>query len=133
MSAPRILLTGGSGVLGTELRRLLPEMDAPPRSELDLLDAAGVAERVRAYRPDVIVHAAAYTDVLAAESDRSKCWNVNVAGTRAVVAAARETGARLVHISTDYVFYGDTDGTGTTRDTATARTTRRGRSATTTP
>lgn len=82
-------------------------MDAPPRSELDLLDAAGVAERVRAYRPDVIVHAAAYTDVLAAESDRSKCWNVNVAGTRAVVAAARETGARLVHISTDYVFYGD--------------------------
>jgi len=103
----RVLITGGHGVLGTALRDLLPELHAPARSELDLLDADEVSGVIRAFGPAVIVHAAAYTDVAAAERERSKCWDVNVAGTRAVVAAAREARARLVHISTDYVFYGD--------------------------
>ena len=107
VSSARVLITGGNGVLGTALRGLLPDLHAPARSELDLLDAAEVMNRVQAYGPDVIVHAAAYTDVAAAERERSACWGVNVAGTRALVAAAREAGARLVHISTDYVFYGD--------------------------
>lgn len=107
MSRARILLTGGSGVLGTQLRSLLPHIVAPTHAELDLLDPGQVSERIAAHRPDVVVHAAAFTDVAAAEHEREACWSVNVAGTRAVVAAARAVGARLVHISTDYVFYGD--------------------------
>ncbi len=107
MRSTRILVTGGSGVLGTALRGLLPNLHAPPHSELDILDASEVMDRVRAYGPDVILHAAAYTDVAAAERHRDLCWAVNVTGTRAVVAAARQAGARLVHISTDYVFHGD--------------------------
>lgn len=110
MSGDRILLTGGSGVLGTALRGLLPELYAPPSTELDLLDHQRVADRIRAYRPDVVIHAAAFTDVAGAEQERSKCWNVNVAGTHAVVAAMRDARARLVHISTDYVFSGDLSG-----------------------
>lgn len=107
MSDRRVLLTGGTGVLGTALRGILPGLYAPTRSELDVLDPRQVAERIRDFGPDVVVHAAAFTDVAAAERARALCWSVNVGGTRAVVAAARATGARLVHISTDYVFFGD--------------------------
>lgn len=107
MANARVLITGGRGVLGSALRALLVESYAPGRSELDLLDPAQVLTCVRAYAPDIIVHAGAFTDVVRAEHERAACWSVNVAGTRAVVAAARQTGARLVHISTDYVFYGD--------------------------
>ena len=105
--SPRVLMTGGSGVLGAALCDLLTNVYAPARNTLDVLDADEVMHRVREYGPHVIVHAAAYTDVLAAESERRPCWRVNVAGTRAIVSAARAVGARLVHISTDYVFYGD--------------------------
>ncbi|HKI55562.1 MAG TPA: NAD(P)-dependent oxidoreductase [Trueperaceae bacterium] len=110
MSETRILLSGGSGVLGRELRTLLPGVYAPTRAELDIRQPASVLEAVRELRPDVIVHAAAYTDVAGAERERAACWRTNVAGTRAVVTAARDAGARLVHISTDYVFHGGLPG-----------------------
>lgn len=106
----RVLLTGGSGRLGTELRALLPGAVAPPSAELDVTDAAGVLGTVERERPDVIVHAAAYTDVGGAERERETCWRVNVVGTRHVAAAANAVGATLVHISTDYVFSGETGG-----------------------
>ena len=105
----KILLTGGSGRLGSELRELMPEIIAPPRAELDLTHPANVHHALRLYRPDIVVHAAAYTDVKGAETDRAACWQVNVAGTRNLVSALAdaEKDTALVHISTDYVFYGD--------------------------
>ncbi|ADI15966.1 SDR family oxidoreductase [Truepera radiovictrix] len=103
----RILLTGGSGRLGRELQGLL-DLVAPPRSELDLTRPDTIAGALRRYRPEVVVHAAAYTDVRGAESDRRRCWETNVGGTRNLVRALLAAGhPRLVHISTDYVFYGD--------------------------
>ena len=105
----RILLTGGSGRLGRELALQL-ELIRPPRSELDLTRPDTVAGALDRHRPDLVVHAAAYTDVRRAEQDREACWQVNVGGTRTLV---RELVARripLVHISTDYVFYGDRGG-----------------------
>jgi dTDP-4-dehydrorhamnose reductase len=104
----RLLLTGGGGRLGRELRPLLPDLIAPPRAELDVTDPASVAAAVARHRPDAIVHAAAYTDVARAEVDREACWRVNVAGTRHVLAAA--AAVRVVFISTDYVFWGDRGG-----------------------
>jgi dTDP-4-dehydrorhamnose reductase len=56
---------------------------------------------------DVIVHAAAYTNVGGAEKDRQKCWAANIKGTRHMALAANAVGAKLVHISTDYVFNGE--------------------------
>lgn len=103
----RILLTGGSGRLGSELRGLLPGVSAPARAEMDLLEPASLRRAVARYEPTLIVHAAAYTDVAGAEEDRVSCWRVNVEGTRHLAAAALEAGLPLVHISTDYVFYGD--------------------------
>jgi dTDP-4-dehydrorhamnose reductase len=104
------LLTGGSGRLGRELQRLLPGVAAPDRSELDVLDAAQVSSAVSASKARVVIHAAAFTDVAAAETERELCWQVNVAGTRNVARAAREAGALLVHVSTDYVFPGSKGG-----------------------
>ncbi len=102
----RILLTGGFGRLGSELRALLPGIQAPAHTAMDITDPASVDAAVRAATPAVIVHAAAYTDVAGAERDRALCWRVNVEGTRIVTRAALAAGALLVHISTDYVFDG---------------------------
>lgn len=107
---PRVLLTGGSGRLGTELRALLPEIVAPSSGEMNLTDAAQIRAVVERERPAVIVHAAAYTNVGGAEKDRAACWETNVVGTRHVAAAANAVGAKLVHISTDYVFSGEEGG-----------------------
>lgn len=104
---PRILLTGGGGRLGSELRALIPSLDAPSRQALDITSPQSVQSYVERTRPTLIVHAAAYTDVAGAERQREACWRVNVEGTRHVAAAARAVGARLLHISTDYVFSGD--------------------------
>lgn len=106
----KVLLTGGSGRLGQELLGLLPEVVAPPRAGLDVTSWESVSEGVRAAQPQLIVHAAAYTDVAGAETHRDACWRVNVVGTRHVARAAAEVGAKLVHISTDYVFSGEGGG-----------------------
>ena len=103
-----ILLTGGSGRLGTELQALLPDVVAPASSELELTRPESIVAALDKYRPSAVVHAAAYTDVKGAETNRARCWAVNVGGTRNLVKALGDT--PLVHISTDYVFYGDTGG-----------------------
>ncbi|MDO4246929.1 MAG: sugar nucleotide-binding protein [Deinococcus sp.] len=58
-------------------------------------------------QPELIVHAAAYTNVGGVEQDRELCWNINVKGTRNVAAAANVVETKLLHVSTDYVFSGD--------------------------
>ena len=107
----RILLTGGSGRLGRELQTELPalgaEVLAPPRAELDLALAETIETALDHYEPDVVVHAAAYTDVAGAETERETCWTSNVGGTRNIFLALARRKVKLVHISTDYVFWGD--------------------------
>ena len=105
-----ILMTGGSGRLGTELQRLLPDIVAPSHADLDITVAASVERALSEGRPRLVVHAAAYTAVGDAETDREACWRVNVEGTRTIAAACRRHDLPLVHISTDYVFWGDEGG-----------------------
>ena len=105
-SAGRVLLPGGSGRLGRELSRHL-EMTTPPRSELDLTKSDTIVKSIERYKPDLVVHAAAYTDVRGAERERQACWAVNVAGTTSLVRELVPRKIPLVHISSDYVFYGD--------------------------
>lgn len=106
----KFLLTGGSGRLGTALRGLMPDLIAPPLDELDVTDPASIRFTFERYQPQAIVHAAAYTDVAGAEREREACWRVNVEGTRNLARSALEQGLFFVHISTDYVFWGDTGG-----------------------
>lgn len=110
----RALVTGGSGRLGRELRTELPGMGVeaffPTRAELDVTRPETIRAALNRYEPDVVVHAAAYTDVKGAETEKGLCWRVNVSGTRNMVRALSGGPAKLVHISTDYVFWGDTGG-----------------------
>lgn len=100
----KILITGGGGVLGTEIRKLI-DCFAPDQTELDVTDFASCNRAIKKYQPDLIIHAAAWTDVAGAENSKEKCWEVNVIGTQNMARAA--VGRRLVYISTDYVFDGE--------------------------
>ncbi len=104
--ADRVLLTGGSGRLGRELLRLLPSIVAPPHAALDITRPETIEGQIERIRPDLIVHAAAYTDVVGAVREKAVCWQANVVGTRNIVQASLRHGLRLVHISTDYIFAG---------------------------
>jgi dTDP-4-dehydrorhamnose reductase len=103
-------LTGAGGRLGTELLALVPGLIPLRRPEFDLTDPECVARSLDRWKPDVVVHAAAYTDVAGAERDRAACWAVNVEGTRHLLHEITERGIYLVHISTDYVFEGTSGG-----------------------
>ena len=106
----RVLVTGYAGQLGYEVVRLLESRGIPCRgvdqADFDLTDAGAVLDYVRNYRPDVIVHCAAYTNVDKAETEPEICAAVNGMGTLHMVRAALSVGAKMVYISTDYVFSG---------------------------
>lgn len=111
----KYLITGGSGQLGYDIIRELKNRDrfdflAPNCSEMDITDIKSVEDVILNYKPDVIFHCAAYTAVDKAEDDRDVCYNVNVNGTKNIVDAAKMVGAKVVYISTDYVFDGTKDG-----------------------
>jgi dTDP-4-dehydrorhamnose reductase len=106
----RWVVTGAGGQLGHHLVDLLAGADvfAPTRAELDITDAEAVRAALAEYRPDVVVNAAAYTAVDAAETDEDTADRVNHLGPRNLAEALAAAGSgRLVHVSTDYVFAGD--------------------------
>lgn len=107
----KILITGANGQLGTELRQLLDERgvayDAFDSNEMDITDQRAVDAQFDALKPAVVFHCAAYTAVDKAEDEGKQVnWQVNEDGTRNVAKAAKRVGAKLVYISTDYVFDG---------------------------
>ncbi len=105
----KVLITGASGQLGTELRRTCPpeiEITAPASSELDITESTCTKEFINSLRPDVIVNAAAYTAVDRAEKEPDMAFAVNAQGPANLAAAADKTSARLIHVSTDFVFNG---------------------------
>ena len=103
----RILITGAAGQLGTALCRVLAQHTVIPKDLPGFdLTKSDVEEQVVQAAPDVIIHAGAYTDVDGAERDPERATAVNVTGTERVAAAAVRAGARLVYVSTDYVFDG---------------------------
>jgi len=105
----RWLVTGAGGMLGRDLVSVLSaagEAVTPAgRGDLDVTDAPAVKAAVAGH--DVVVNAAAWTDVDGAETDEAAATAVNGTGTRHVAAACADAGARLLHVSTDYVFPGD--------------------------
>jgi dTDP-4-dehydrorhamnose reductase len=100
------LVTGAGGMLGHDLLRVLPAgVTALRRTELDITDAEAVAAAVAGH--DVVLNAAAWTDVDGAEADEAAATLVNGTGVETLALACAKTGARLIHVSTDYVFAGD--------------------------
>ncbi|WP_250442530.1 dTDP-4-dehydrorhamnose reductase [Actinotalea sp. C106] len=104
----RWLVTGAGGMLGQEMTSLLLERDeacrAVARDELDVTDSAATEKAVAGF--DVVVNCAAYTAVDAAEADEATAFGVNAVGAANLARAARLAGARIVQVSTDYVFDG---------------------------
>ncbi|MFI5915302.1 dTDP-4-dehydrorhamnose reductase [Dactylosporangium sp. NPDC051541] len=105
----RFLVTGAGGMLGHDLLAVLKAHDhdvtAATRAELDITDTAKVRALVDGH--DVVINAAAWTDVDGAEADEAAATAVNGTGVEVLAQACAATGARLIHVSTDYVFPGD--------------------------
>lgn len=105
----KALLVGAEGQVGRALQRSVPTGVVAvglARRDLDITDAAAVRDCLRGCRPDVVINAAAYTAVDRAESEPELAERVNAQGPRHIASAAKEVGARVVHVSTDFVFDG---------------------------
>jgi dTDP-4-dehydrorhamnose reductase len=118
----RLLITGATGQIGWQLQRTLAplgEVTAFTRAQLDLADPEAAAKSIRDFAPDVVVNAAAHTNVDKAESEPDLAQIVNAVAPGRIAEELSRTGALLIHYSTDYVFdgskptpYEETDPTG---------------------
>jgi dTDP-4-dehydrorhamnose reductase len=105
----KVLIIGSEGMLGHDLVDILSEENEINTTTIDTLDITDIEktiETVKNINPDVVVHAAAFTDVDGSESKADLAYQVNVLGSRNVAVACRETDSALVYICTDYVFDG---------------------------
>lgn len=102
-----ILFTGGSGLLGTELRQIFPDAFFPDSKEFDVTDYDGMVSYLEPLGVTSVVHAAAFTSPPKVEQDPAKALQVNIIGTANIVRICMERNIKLVYISTDYVFDGE--------------------------
>ncbi|MEI2392036.1 dTDP-4-dehydrorhamnose reductase [Priestia megaterium] len=110
----KVLITGANGQLGKELVELFTEKGFEVygfgRDKMDITNQAQVQKMISTLKPNIVLHSAAHTQVDLAESEPDQAFLINAYGTRNVAVAAEAVGAKLVYVSTDYVF----DGTGNT-------------------
>jgi dTDP-4-dehydrorhamnose reductase len=107
----KILVTGANGQLGTDIVKYFhkDEVFGYDVDVLDITDIKQVVDLVKQIKPDVIINCAAYTNVDGCEEKEELAYKVNAIGVRNLAVAALETKAKLLHISTDFVFDGCTD------------------------
>lgn len=107
----RILVTGKTGQLGhdvlLELERRGHEAVGTGSADMDITDESAVSLVLHKYQPEAVIHCAAYTAVDAAEDDEERCQSVNVDGTVNIARICREIGAKMLYLSTEYVFSGE--------------------------
>jgi dTDP-4-dehydrorhamnose reductase len=104
-----VMITGASGQLGSALLAVFPDMPVVglARDDLDITDDAAITARVAAIQPDVVINAAAWTDVDGCEHHPERAFAVNARAPGVLADACRIAGATLLSVSTDYVFGGD--------------------------
>jgi len=107
----RVLVTGGNGLLGRKLTSLIEkenvdELLTTNRATLDVTDLEALKSTVLKFKPDVVINAAAMTQVDVCEQNREECWKQNVGSVRNLVEVCGSTKTHLVHVSTDFVFNG---------------------------
>lgn len=107
----RVLITGANGQLGTDLRRVLQDSEVIPltHANLEITDLNSVKRVSNKHRPDVVINTAAYVRVDDCEAEQDKAFLVNALGAQNVAVVCQEICAKLVHISTDYVFGGENE------------------------
>ena len=110
----KILIIGCSGLVGSTLFKMIPHSVGAYNKEpirgncikMDITNMEDVNKIIQSFRPDIIIHTAALTDVDYCEDKREEAYNVNVEGTKNIVEAAKSVNAKVAYISTDYVFDG---------------------------
>lgn len=104
----RIVVTGANGQLGKEIAKQASghELILTDYDTLNITDSSAVAAFMKEIKPEAVIHCAAYTNVDGAEEDYDGAFRVNVVGSQNMAAGCLEAGARLVYVSTDYVFDG---------------------------
>jgi dTDP-4-dehydrorhamnose reductase len=107
MKENKILFTGGNGLLGGEVRQLLPNALYPTSSEFNVTDYQQMQDYLKSKKTKMIIHAAAFTSPPLVDKEPEKAINTNIIGTANVVKLCMAKKIRLVYISTDYVFKGD--------------------------
>lgn len=109
-----ILITGATGQLGSGIAAICAENQdnifGISTKNCDISDGSAVSAAFAKHNPGIIYHCAAYTAVDKAEDEPQRCYAVNAQGTRNIAECAAKTGAKLVYVSTDYVFDGTIDG-----------------------
>ena len=104
----KVALTGAGGMLGHAVRKVFSDLDLIPfsRAELDITSLDDAVTKIRDARPDFLIHAAAFTNVDACETQPETAYLVNGIGTRNIAIACEEIHCPVIHISSDYVFDG---------------------------
>jgi len=102
----KILMTGGTGLLGQEILKLDPSIEAPPRWKMDITYYEAIERELYTSKPDTVLHLAAETDCLMHNSKPDLGIKANIIGTANMVLVCMQFGIRLVYISTDYVYQG---------------------------
>lgn len=107
----KVAVTGANGQLGTDLCRALHNFDVIPftHADVEIPDMASVRKAMLKHKPAVIINTAAYVRVDDCEDEKVTAFRVNALGARNVAIVAQELGAKMVHISTDYVFGGEAE------------------------
>jgi dTDP-4-dehydrorhamnose reductase len=107
----KVAVTGANGQLGTDLCQALHNFDVIPLTDADIeiADMASARKALLKHKPAIIINTAAYVRVDDCEDEKDKAFSVNALGARNVAVVAQELGAKLVHISTDYVFGGEAE------------------------
>lgn len=102
----KMLMTGGSGLLGKEIIKLDPSIIAPSHEEMDITDSVSVERTLAKHKPDIVLHLAAATKPPEHEKNPELGLRVNIVGTANVALAAQKLSKRLVYTSTDYLYVG---------------------------
>jgi dTDP-4-dehydrorhamnose reductase len=107
----KVLVTGANGQLGTDLCKVLQDFELIllTDKDIEISDMSSVKQAFSKYKPGIIINTAAYVRVDDCEDEKDKAFRVNALGARNVAVVAQELGAKLVHISTDYVFGGEAE------------------------
>jgi len=107
----KILVTGAKGQLGADIIKVLSHRGIAHKGvdldDFDITDREAVFEAIQNYRPDAVIHCAAYTAVDKAEDEPERCRLINEEGTKNIALACKKAGAKMTYISTEYVFAGD--------------------------
>jgi|TARA_B100001971_G_scaffold212753_1_gene243768 dTDP-4-dehydrorhamnose reductase len=107
----KVMITGGSGALGQSLKDVFKDAFCPTHKEMDITNQVSVKKTILSYKPDVLIHAAAFVDIRGCEEDKKKAQEINVEGTKNIVNALKElnNGCYLVYTSTACVFAGENE------------------------